>query len=343
MRIAVDAMGSDKAPGPEVRGAVDASLAGDVEILLVGDETMLQSALEIYPKRGKISIVHASQVIAMHDSPIQAVRQKKDASILVGLRLVKHGEAAGFVSAGNTGAVMMAARTILGPIRGVARSPICQQLPTKNGKVLLVDLGANVDCSARHLCDFAEMGAIYSKFVLDVANPRVGLLNIGEEQLKGNDVTKTVHRNLSAATNINFIGNIEPRAMFEGQADVVVCDGFVGNMVLKTTEAAGGLVSHIIKREFRRTWISMLGGLFAYGAFKRIRHDVDPNEYFGAPLLGVNGAVIILHGSAMARGVANAIRGARLAVEANINERIRCGAEELRNAEAALNAAESKP
>ncbi len=338
MRIVIDAMGSDNAPGPEVRGAVDASLAADTEILLVGDEEMIKTALAVYPKRGKITIVHASQRVDMHDSPIVAVRQKKDSSLLVGLRLVKQGEADGFVSAGNTGAVMMAARTILGTVHGVTRSPICQLMPTMQKPVLVLDLGANVDCSPRHLCDFAEMGAVYSRHVLGVENPRVGLLNIGEEQAKGNEVAKTVHRYLSASPQINFIGNIEPRPLFEGNADVAICDGFVGNMMLKTSEAIGALLTHFLKREFRSSIFSRVGALFSYGAFKRLRQDTNPNEYLGAPLLGVNGSVIILHGSCTAKGVANAARGARLAIQADMNEYIRKGLEEMRNSEATLNA-----
>lgn len=340
MRIALDAMGSDTAPFPEVRGAVEASKSGADEIILVGDKARLSQVLEPYRNRGAFTIVHASQVIRMDDSPVQAVRQKKDSSLLVGLRLVKHGEADAFVSAGNTGAVMVAARTILGPIKGVARSAICQTLPTKREPVLVLDLGANVDCTARHLCDFAEMGMVYATRVMGRKNPKVGLLNIGEERAKGNDLAKTVHRNLSAAPHINFIGNIEPRAIYNGEADIVICDGFVGNVVLKTTEATASLIKTHLRRQLMSTWFSRVGALFSYGAYRRLKQLSDPNEYTGAPLLGVNGVAIILHGSCSSEGVANALMGARMAVSAKINEHIRTGIEQLRSAEAQLNAQE---
>jgi glycerol-3-phosphate acyltransferase PlsX len=271
----------------------------------------------------------------MTDSPVMAVRQKKDSSLLVALRLVKEGKADGVVSAGNTGAVMVAARTILGPIQGVARSAICQTLPTTKDPVLILDLGANVDCSARHLCEFAEMGVIYSRFALGVENPRVGLLNIGEEQLKGNELAKTVHRNLSAAKQINFVGNIEPKALFKGEVDVLVCDGFVGNLLLKTSEAVATLVTTLVRRELRSTLLSKIGGLLSLGAYRRLKKIVDPNEYTGAPLLGVNGIVIILHGASSARGVSNAIRGACLEVECELNEHIRVAVQAMRSSEIA--------
>lgn len=335
MRIALDAMGSDNAPGPEVRGAVEASLRHDLEILLVGNEAVLEPALKAFPKRGRISIVHASEVIQMTDSPVMAVRQKKDSSLLVAIRLVKEGKADGIVSAGNTGAVMVAARTILGPIQGVARSAICQTLPTTKNPVLILDLGANVDCSARHLCEFAEMGVIYSRYALGVDNPRVGLLNIGEEQVKGNELAKTVHRTLSAAKQINFVGNIEPKAVFKGDVDVLVCDGFVGNLVLKTSEAIAVLITTLVRRELRASWTSKLGGLLSLGAYRRLKKVVDPNEYTGAPLLGVNGIVIILHGASNAHGVANAVRGAAIEVECELNEHIRVAVEEMRKTDSA--------
>jgi len=337
LRIAVDAMGSDNAPAPEIAGALEAAGAEeDIDVILVGDEKRLEAELSRRPGRDNVSIVHASEAITMDDSPVAGIRQKKDASLLVAMRLVKNGEAEAVVSAGNTGAVYLAARTILGSIKGVARSALCQQLPTTRDPVLVLDLGANAECTARHLCEFAEMGMVYSERALGVENPRVGLLNIGEEQLKGNELSKTVHRLLSATHHVNFIGNIEPKAMYEGVADVVVCDGFVGNVVLKTSEAAGALLKTLIARELQSTLVSKVGGLLSRGAFLRLKHTVDPNEYLGAPLLGVNGVVIILHGACVARGVANAIRGGYRAAKGEINEHIRTGIEELRSAEASL-------
>ncbi|MCL4218541.1 MAG: phosphate acyltransferase, partial [Candidatus Hydrogenedentes bacterium] len=221
----------------------------------------------------------------------------------------------------------------LRPIEGVQRVPIGQLFPTMRNPALLLDLGANVDCSARHLCDFAEMGAMYSERVLGVSEPRVGLLNIGEEQLKGNEVAKNVHKYLQAAPHINFVGNIEPRSMYRGSADVVVCDGFVGNLVLKTSEAAGGLIKNLLERELKSTFTSKIGALLSSGAFRRLKLTIDPNEYPGAPLLGVNGAVVILHGSVHSKGVYNAIKGAVRAAASDMPSHIRKGIQELREIE----------
>lgn len=336
MRIAIDAMGADNAPEPEVQGALTANVSSDVEIILVGDETRLKAALGSKAARHTISIVHASEVITMEDSPMLSVRKKKDASLLVAMRLVKQGVADAVVSAGNTGAVMLASRTILRPIRGVARSAICQLLPTMKGTCLVLDLGANVDCSARHLCDFAEMGVVYMREVLGRDNPRVGLLNIGEEQVKGNDLAKTVNRNLRAAPHVNFIGNVEPKALFSGVADVVVCDGFVGNMMLKTSEGAAALIRNLLAKELRSSVFSMLGALLSRGAYRRLKRTVDPNEYGGAPLLGVNGVVIIMHGACSGKGVAHTIESACVAVTHEINKHIEAGIAELRDTVAHL-------
>ena len=324
MRIVVDAMGSDAAPDPEVKGAVAASLSNDdIEIILVGDQRTLKAALAEHPKKGSITIAHAGDKVTMDDAPMMAIRKKKDSSLLVGLRLLKEGKADGFISAGNTGAVMLGSRVILGPMKGVSRSAICQVIPTAKDPVVVLDLGANVDCTAQHLLEFAEMGQTFSQVVLGVKQPRVGLLNIGEEQVKGNEVAKTVHRTLTASEHINFIGNIEPKAIFHGNADVVVCDGFVGNVILKTSEAVASLMKTLITRELNRTLASKLGGLLSIGAFKRLKKIVDPNEHPGAPLLGVNGTVIILHGSCQPQAVTNAIIGARRTITLNLNDHIR--------------------
>ena len=332
MRIVVDAMGADAAPHPEVEGAVEASLLKDIEIILVGDEPTLKSELARYPKHGKIEIKHASERVLMEDKPMIAVRKKKDSSLLVGLRLVKSGEADAFLSAGNTGAVMMGSRVILGPIQGVARSAICQTLPTLDGgRVVVLDLGANVDCTADQLCQFAEMGQVYAQLNLGVEHPRVGLINIGEEQAKGNDIAKTVHRNLTAAEHINFIGNVEPKALFSGKADVVVCDGFTGNIILKTSESVAGLMKNMIKEELMSSWVSRLGALLSVKAFKNVKKRSDPNEPTGAQLLGVNGIVTIVHGSCTATGIKNALLGAKEEFDAGLNEHIQDGIAELRS------------
>lgn len=330
MRIAVDAMGSDGAPEIEVQGAVAASLDADWEVILVGDEAVLQPLVDKFPKRGKVSIVHASQAIGMHEQPVLAVRQKKDSSLMVAMRLVKEGLADAVVSAGNTGAVMVAARTVLVPIRGVARSALSQVLPTVKGRVVLLDLGANVDCTARHLCDFAEMGVAYSHYALGVENPRVGLLNIGEEGGKGSQAAKDAYRTLSGESQVNFVGNIEPRALFGGEADVVVCDGFVGNIILKTGEAVAGFMAKLMREKLESSSMSKLGAVLARKSLQELKHTIDPNEYTGAPLLGINGIVIVIHGASLARGVANAIRGAALAFENRLTDHIRENIERLR-------------
>lgn len=331
MRIAVDAMGADNAPDVEVEGAVAASLDSDVQILLVGDEAILKQKLAAYPKRGDIKIVHAAEAISMHESPGTAVRQKKDSSLLVGMRLVKNGEADAIVSAGNTGAVHVGARTVLGPLRGVARSAICGTFPTTKGRVLLLDIGANVDCTARHLCEFAEMGIAYSQYALGVQTPRVGLLNIGEEDEKGGSVAKEVHVKLRVAPHVNFVGNVEPKAMFAGEADVVVCDGFHGNLLLKTAESVARLTEGLIKEEFKRSAVSKFAGFIALPYLKAFKAKVDPNASAGAPLLGVNGIVIIIHGSSNGAGVANAIKGAQVAFTNQLNKHIAENIEELRS------------
>lgn len=336
MRIALDAMGSDGAPAPEVEGAVKASLTHGTDVILVGNESVLEPALRAYPKGGNISIVHATQAVTMDDTPMVAVRKKKDSSLMVAMRLVKEGKADAVVSAGNTGAVMMAARIVLGPIKGVARSAICQVLPTKKNPVTVLDLGANVDCNARQLCEFAEMGVAFTELTQGIKNPRVGLLNIGAEQAKGNEVAKTVHRNLSAVEHVNFIGNVEPKVIYNGDADVVVCDGFVGNVILKTSEAVAEFITTLLRRELEASWLSKVGALLSRRAHGRLKATIDPNEHSGGPLLGVNGVVVILHGSCNGRGVENSIHGAREYVERGLNDHIRKNIEELRATEARL-------
>ena len=336
MRIVLDAMGADDAPSPEIAGAVEAARDGQCDIVLVGDETVLKRGLARFPTQPNISVVHASEAIGMHEKPVMAVRKKKDASMLVGLRLVKNGEGDAFVSAGNTGAVMVAARTILMPIKGVQRSAVCQTLPTFKEPVVVLDLGANVDCTARHLCQFAEMGTVFARHLLGKENPRVGLLNIGEEDIKGTEISRAVNRSLEAEPHVNFIGNVEPKAIFKGDTDVVVCDGFAGNLVLKTSEASASLMGAMLRRELESNWLTKLGALLSKNAFKNLKKKVDPNEYHGATLLGVNGVCIILHGSSTAQGVANGIRGAVHAVKHDINSHIREAMEDLRAAEERL-------
>ncbi len=336
MRIAVDAMGSDGAPDIEVEGAVQASREENTEVLLVGDESVLTPKLEAHSKIGDIRIVHASQAIGMDESPALAVRQKKDASLLVATRLVKRGEADAVVSAGNTGAVMVAARAVLGPLRGVTRSAISQCFPTATGEVVLLDLGANVDCTSRQLCEFAEMGIAYSHYALGVESPRVALLNIGEEHQKGTQVAREAHQVLSQTPHVNFTGNVEPRTLLAGDADVVVCDGFIGNLVLKTCEAAAEFMVNVMREQFESSSMNKLGAMIASKALRQFKMRIDPNEQAGAPLLGINGIAIILHGSCSSKGVANGINGARVAFENRLNEHIHENIEMLRGAESGL-------
>jgi len=338
MRIVLDAMGSDNAPLPEVEGAIEAARNTDIEIILVGDQERVEAELNRCAKKrpANIRITHASERIEMTDKPVEAVRKKKDSSLLVGLRLVKSGEADAFVSCGNTGAVMVGARVILMTVRGVSRAALCQTLPTLKKPCVVLDLGANVDCSARQLCEFAEMGMVYSRHVMGIKEPKVGLLNIGEEEMKGSELSRRVHRELTAAPHVKFIGNVEPKNLYKGECDVVVSDGFVGNVVLKSSEAVAMLITNILKREVRSTWAAKLGALLMRGAFERLKKQVDPNEQIGALLIGIRGLVYILHGASTATGVANAIRGADLAVRKDLNSHIRAGIEELRDTEARL-------
>jgi len=343
MKIAVDAMGSDNSPDVEVEGAVHASLNSDIHVILVGDEALLTKKLAAHPRRGHICIRPATQCIGMHEQPVMAVRNKKNSSLLVAMRLVKEGEASAVVSAGNTGAVMVAARTVLGPIRGVARSAISQTLPTVYSRVVMLDLGANVDCTTRQLCEFAEMGIAYSHYSLGVQNPRVGLLNIGEEGQKGGAVAREVHQVLSQAKHMNFVGNVEPKAVYEGKADVVVCDGFIGNLFLKTSEAAAYFMGKMLREQFESSNMNKLGAVLAGKALRALKQRVDPNEYPGAPLLGINGTVIILHGSTTARGVENAVYGAKVAVDTKLNDHIRENINRLRQHEMTAPPVEASP
>ncbi len=333
MRVALDVMGSDGAPDVELEGAVRASLENDTEIICVGDQAIVEEKLAGFGKKGSIRVVHAPEAITMDEQPVVAVRKKKEASLLVALRLVKQGEADAIVSAGNTGAVMIGSRAVLGCIRGVARCAIGQALPTITGEVVMLDLGANVDCTTRHLCEFAEMGIAYSRYSLGVEQPRLGLLNIGQEMQKGGQVAREAYLRLQALPHINFVGNVEPPNIFQGAADVVVCDGFVGNLFLKTSEAAGAFMGKMIREHFESSSRSKLGALLARNALKDLRRRVDPNEYPGAPLLGINGVVIIVHGSATPTGVANAIAGARTAVENRLTDHVRENIELLRTEE----------
>ena len=317
-RIALDAMGGGNAPGEIVRGGVDAAIGlEDVKVLLVGVKELIDAELAKYPKevaaatkKGTLEVIHAPDVAEMDESPVTAVRKKKDCSINVAMRLVKDGKADAFVSAGNSGAVATSAILNLGRIKGVQRPAIATVLPTRIPRrpLLLLDAGANMDCHADWLVQFAIMGSVYSQGVLKRTKPLVGLLSIGTEGCKGNEMTKETFRLLKEVQGIDFRGNVEGHDIFQGQTDVVVCDGFVGNVVLKTSESLAHAVSYFLKRECFRGMFRVLGALLLKGAFKSLKAQLDPDIYGGAPLLGVPGAVIITHGSSSHKAIYHAVR-----------------------------------
>lgn len=308
MKLALDAMGSDGAPQVEIEGAIQASAEIDAEILLVGSQQVLEEEFKKYENISKkISIIQASEVIQMHETPAQACRQKQDSSIMVGTRLVKEGKADAFVSAGNSGAVMAAGLMNLKRLPGVLRPAIATLIPTLKGICVLVDAGANVDCKPKHLLQFAIMGDIYARYILDEINPAIGLLSIGEEDNKGNELTLATAP-LLKETSLNFIGNIEGRDIVKGKSDVVVCDGFVGNVIIKLTEGLAEGLFHLIKTEIEKKSLRKLGALLIKPAFRDIKKRVDYAEYGGAPLLGLNGVCIIAHGASSSKAIKNALK-----------------------------------
>ncbi len=317
-RIALDAMGGDNAPGEIVRGGVEAAESlEDIKVFLVGVQSQIEAELAKYPKSvesaqkaGRLEVVHAPDVAEMDESPVTAVRRKKDCSINVAMRLVKEGKADAFVSAGNSGAVATSAILNLGRIQGVLRPAIATVLPTRRPirPVLLLDAGANMDCHADWLVQFAIMGSAYSKAVLKRTKPLVGLLSIGTEDCKGNELSKETFPLLKEVKSIDFRGNVEGHDVFQGQTDVVVCDGFVGNVVLKTSESLAHAVGYFLKRECFRGISRVLGAILLKGVFKSLKQQLDPDIYGGAPLLGVPGAVIITHGSSSHKAIYYAVK-----------------------------------
>ena len=327
--IAVDAMGGDKAPQEIVAGAVAAArVLPAYDIVLVGDEAAVRACLPAGGVPDNLIIHHASQVVSMTDAPGAAVRQKRDSSIGVGMRLVRDGAAQVFISAGNSGAMMAAATLILKPQPGVDRPAIATLMPTLTGSVVLLDAGANSDCKPAHLEQFARLGSIYASSIYDCPNPRVGLLSIGEEPSKGNELTKETHQLLLTA-KVNFVGNVEPKEVVRGDVEVAVADGFVGNLMLKSGEGFGEMIMTLIGTEIRKNWLTSLCGLLMKPAFRRVRARFDYAEYGGALLLGVNGVVIIGHGRSNALAIENAIRrlGVRM-VERHLAERMRSSSED---------------
>ncbi len=321
--IALDAMGGDQAPRTEVEGAILAARELGVRVLLVGQQDAVKRELGRHSHSGlPLEVVHASEVISMTESPVMAFRKKKDSSIHVAARLVKNGEADGLVSAGNTGAVMATAHFILGTLPSVDRPALAAPFPTSRGGVsVMLDVGANVDSKAVHLEQFAIMGEIYYRVLFGTRRPKVGLLSIGEEEMKGNELTREAHNRMKHMP-LNFVGNVEGRHVFAGEADVIVCDGFIGNVALKISE---GLVEHIgttLKEAMNSTLSSQVGYVFARKAFATVKKKLDYSEYGGAPLLGVRGVTIIGHGRSNANAIKNAIRVAAELARAKLNEKI---------------------
>ena len=322
--IALDAMGSDKAPRPEVDGALQAARHYGVRVLLVGREPQIRAELARHTGLSDlpIEIVHATEVVGMGDKAAQAVRSKRDSSIRVGLRLVREGRASGFVTAGNTGAAMATAKMVLGALPGVDRPSLAAVFPTALGTAaILLDVGANVDCKPDNLAQFAVMGEIYCRQMLGIRRPRVGLLSIGEEETKGNELTREAFQFLKLMP-LNFIGNVEGRDLYSGKVDVIVADGFVGNVALKTSEGVANLVRYVLKESLRATITRQVGYLLSRSAFAEFKKRFDYSEYGGAPLLGVKGACIITHGSSNANAIKNAIRVTAEFAQRNINAAI---------------------
>ena len=305
--VALDAMGGDHAPAATVDGAVEAAAQYGVPVLLVGREAVLRRELGRHGRAGRgIAIVDAPDVVDMADPPTSA-RAKRGSSLAVAARLVEQGRAAALVTAGNSGAAMVAAKLALGTIPGVDRPALATPVPGISWQTLVLDVGANVDCKPHNLLQFAIMGHFYSELVLGVGRPRVGLLSIGEEKGKGDRLTIEAHR-LLAETDLNFVGNVEGRDVYAGTVDVVVCDGFVGNVVLKVSEGLGEMISTMLRTEARKSASSAVGFLLAKGALAALRKRADYAEYGGAPLLGVRGACLVCHGRSNPKAIRNALR-----------------------------------
>src|SRR5579863_10538607 len=321
--IAVDAMGGDHAPRPEVEGSVLAAREFGVRILLVGQPSMVRAELAKHAAPNlPIEIVAATEVITMDDHPAQAFRRKKDSSVHVAARLVREAKADGLVSAGNTGAVMTVSRFLLGTLESVDRVALAAPFPNAKGGVsVLLDVGANVDSKPEHLLQFGVMGEIYYRLTFGSRKPRVGLLSVGEEEIKGNELTRAVYERFKALP-VHFVGNVEGGDLFSGKVDVIVCDGFVGNIALKICEGLAMEIIKYLRKTYKSTFASQVGYLFSKGALKGIKRTMDYAEYGGAPLLGVRGVCVIGHGRSNANAVKNAIRVAAGLARAQVNEKI---------------------
>ena len=323
--VALDAMGGDNAPKEMIKGAVQALEKTDaVQVLLVGNEDVIRAELAQYTyDKARIEVVNATEVIETAEPPVNAIRRKKDSSIVVGMKLVKEGQADAFVSAGSSGAVLVGGQVIVGRIKGVERPPLAPLIPTEKGVSLLVDCGANVDARPSHLVQFAKMGSIYMEHVVGIKNPKVGIVNIGAEEEKGNALVKETFPLLKGEKNINFIGSVEAREIPHGQADVIVCEAFAGNIILKLFEGVGSVLISEIKKGMMGSLRSKIGALLVKPALKKALKSFDSSEYGGAPLLGLNGLVVKTHGSSTAKEICNTIIQCVTFKEQKINEKIK--------------------
>ena len=322
MKIVIDAMGGDSAPAIEVEGAVQAVEEFGYDLILVGDEGRIREELKKYPDHSdKLTIKHASETIQMHDPAAISVRRKRDSSIVVGMELLKRNEVDAFISAGNTGAVVCAATLSLRLLPGIERPGIAIAIPTLVGTSLVIDVGANINPKPIHLLQYGIMTDAYSRYILHKENPKVGLLNVGEEESKGTEFIKEAHTLLSES-KLNFIGNIEGRDIYSGKADIVLCDGFVGNVILKVSESVADTIVQLLKKEIKASIIATVGAVLSSSAFNELKRKMDYSEYGGAPLLGVDGRCIISHGSSSAKAIKNAVRVAAEFVAQDVNKHI---------------------
>ncbi len=326
MKIVLDTLGGDNPPHEIIWGGVQAAKSFDIEVIFSGDRQTIETELRKYPAI-KYSIIHAPEVITMGDSPAEAVRQKKHSSLVKGIEAVRDGVADAFVSPSNTGAVMTAALLRLGRIKGIERPGIAGVLPTLNHKnVLVIDVGANVDCSPHNLFEFALMGSVYATEILEIPNPSVGLLNIGEESTKGNELALKAYELLEALPN--FAGNIESHRLLQGDVDVVACDGFVGNVTLKAYEGGVAATIEMLKHAISKDLKAKLGALILEPSLKSFKREMSASKYGGAPLLGVRGIVIIAHGDSDAEAIKNAIGVAKSAIEHKLVQKLEGGIQE---------------
>ena len=324
-KVVLDAMGGDNAPHEIIKGAVEAvQKRDDIHVILTGKEDVINKELSGYTyNKEQISVVHAEEIIETAEPPVMAIRRKKDSSIVVGMKLVKDGTADAVVSAGSSGAVLVGGQLLVGKIKGVERPPLAPLIPTEKGFSLLIDCGANVDARPSHLVQFAKMGSIYMEHVMGVRNPKVAIVNIGAEEEKGNALVKETFPLLKECQDINFIGSIEAREIPHGQADVVVCEAFVGNVILKLYEGVGSVLISKVKAGMMTSLRSKIGALLVKPALKDTLKDFDASMYGGAPLLGLNGLVVKTHGSSTSKEVCNSIVQCVTFKEQKINERIR--------------------